>query len=139
MTPKELNPRPSFWLVAQCLNQLRHRHKFRAQSMNLLKRMNVKVYHLALSKYVKVKSTHDMPVQEQMGDGGTAPTYSQSGTSRRWVMSTMLRPLCHRERPHTHLTREGVRLGAGLDGTENFNQAEFDPRTVKPAASCYNG
>ena len=78
-----------------------------------------------------------MSVQEQMGDGVTAPTYSQSGTSERWVMSTMLRPLCHREEPDTPLTRERVRFGADLDSTEKLTQAEFEPRTVQPEASCY--
>ena len=47
----------TFWLVAQCLNQLRHRHKFRAHSMTLLKRMRVKVYDLAFSNHVRVKVT----------------------------------------------------------------------------------
>ena len=49
----------------------------------------------------------------------------------------MLRPLCRRERPYTPLKRERVPLGAGLDGTENLTQAEFGPRTVQSAASCY--
>jgi len=52
-------------------------------------------------------------------------------------MSTMLRPLCHWKRPDTPLARDRVRLGAGLDCTENLTQAEFDPRTVELAASCY--
>jgi hypothetical protein len=33
-----------------------------------------------------------MPMEAQMGDGGTAPAHSQLGY-RRWLVSTMLRPL----------------------------------------------
>jgi len=33
-----------------------------------------------------------MPIEAQMGNGGTPPAHSHLGT-RRWVVSTMLRPL----------------------------------------------
>ena len=36
-----------------------------------------------------------MPVLAQRGAGGTAPTHSQTGTRRRLVFSTTLRPLYH--------------------------------------------
>jgi hypothetical protein len=45
-----------------------------------------------------------MPIQAQRGDGGIAPSHSQAGARRRWVVSATLRPLYPRERPCTHCT-----------------------------------
>jgi len=58
------------------------------------------------------------------------PWYSQPDTRRRWVVSTMLRPLCSQEIPGTHCTGGCVVLGADLA------PPGFDPRTVQPVASC---
>jgi hypothetical protein len=63
-------------------------------------------------------SPNDTPMQAQVGGEGIAPTHSQSGNRRRWVVSTTLRPLYPRERPGTHCIEGWMGLGAGLDGTE---------------------
>jgi hypothetical protein len=71
-----------------------------------------------------------VPTQAQREGGGIAPTHLQPGTRRRWVVSTMLRPLYPLERPSTHCTGDWV--GAGLDGTENLTPLGFDLQTVQP-------
>jgi len=38
----------------------------------------------------------------QKASGGIALNHSQTGTGRRWVVSTTLRPLYPRQRPGTH-------------------------------------
>lgn len=40
-----------------------------------------------------LRSHHDIPVQNQRGDGGVDPTHSQPGAREGWVASTRLRTL----------------------------------------------
>ena len=48
------------------------------------------------------RSAYDMPMLVQKAGGGIALNHSQTGTGRRWVVSTTLRPLYPRERPSAH-------------------------------------
>jgi hypothetical protein len=51
--------------------------------------------------------------------GGIGSTHSQPST-RRWVVSTTLRPIYPRKRPVRHCTGDWVGFGASLDDTENL-------------------
>ena len=72
-----------------------------------------------------------MPMQAQRRCRGIAPTHSQSGTRKRWVVSATLRPL------YPRCTGGWVGLGASLGGTENLTPPGFGPCTAHPTASCY--
>jgi hypothetical protein len=61
-----------------------------------------------------------MPTQAQRGGGGIALTHSQSGSRRRWVVSTTLRPLYSRKRPGIHCKGGWMDLGARQDATETL-------------------
>jgi hypothetical protein len=61
-----------------------------------------------------------MPVQELREGSGVAPTHSQPGAKWRWVVSTALRPLNLRKRPH-NLYIVGLWVsGPFWTGTENL-------------------
>lgn len=64
-------------------------------------------------------SPHDMPRQAQKGEGSIAPAHSQPDT-RRWAVSTMLRPLYPQETPGTHCMGDLAGPGASLYGTEDL-------------------
>ena len=59
-------------------------------------------------------------MQAQIGGGSIAPTHSQSGSRRRWVVSTTLRLLYSEERPGIHCNGGWVDLGAGQDATDTL-------------------
>ena len=84
------------------------------------------------------RSPHDMPMQAQRGGGCIAPTHSQHGTRRRWVVNTTLRPLYPQQRLGTLCTGGWVGLGADLDGTENLASTDFNPRTFQHVAGRYS-
>jgi hypothetical protein len=69
------------------------------------------IYLYISNTVVKVKVT----IWYTYASGCIAPTHSQPGTGRRWVVITTLRPLypSPRERPGTHCTGGWVGLGAG--------------------------
>ena len=90
---------------------------------------------LLLDLMYQSRSPRDMSVQAPRGGGGTAPTHSQPGNRRRWVISMTLRPLYPREEPGTHCRGGWVGLGAGLGGMENLTPPGFDAWTVQPIAS----
>ena len=69
-----------------------------------------------------------MPVSAQRGGGGIAPTLSQLGTRRRWVVSTTLRPLTL-----------GSASGLVWTARKISPLPGFDPRTVQSIASRYSG
>ena len=74
-------------------------------------------------------------MQAQTGGGANAPSHSQPGTRRRWVVTTMLRPIYPWERLGTHCTGGWVGLGASLDGHEKSRPPPgFGPGTVRPVA-----
>jgi hypothetical protein len=73
-----------------------------------------------------------MSQQAQRGDGGIAPTHSQPGTGRRWVVSTTPRPLYPRERSGIHFTEGSVGFGTVRKVSLPTG---IDPRTVYPVAS----
>jgi hypothetical protein len=77
-----------------------------------------------------------MPMQAQRGGGGIAPTHSQPGTRRSWVISTVPWPLNPQDSPSTHCT--GVWVGTSLDGMENLTTLGFDPQISQPIASGCN-
>ena len=60
-----------------------------------------------------------MPLQEQRTCGGVTQPIPEPGT-RRWVESTMLRPLYPQEVDATDCTVGWVGLVANLEGTENL-------------------
>ena len=60
------------------------------------------------------KLSHYISGEVQRGDQGIAPTPSQSGVRRKWVVSTRLRPLYSRKRPYIYGTGGWVGGRAGL-------------------------
>jgi hypothetical protein len=62
-----------------------------------------------------------MPVQGHREGPGIAPTHSQPGARRRYVVSTTLWTLCSKERDSTHCTGGWVGLEAGLDVIGNLD------------------
>jgi hypothetical protein len=56
-----------------------------------------------------------MLVQAQIGGGCRASAHTQPGTRGRWVVITMLRPLCLWEGLGTHCTEVWMSVGVGLD------------------------
>jgi hypothetical protein len=75
-----------------------------------------------------------MPMETRRRDMFIAPAYSQPAT-RRWVVSTTLRPLYLRQRPGVLRTGGWVGFGAGLDDKVNLPPAWLKPRNVQPVAS----
>jgi hypothetical protein len=63
---------------------------------------------------------HDMSMQAHMGGGAITLTHLQPVTTRKWVVSTTLRPLYPWERPGIHCKGGWVSFGVRLDGTENL-------------------
>ena len=61
-----------------------------------------------------------MTGQARRGGGGRAPTHSQPGARKRWVVSRTLRPLYPQEKLGTHCTGGWMGLGNGLAGTKNL-------------------
>jgi len=53
-------------------------------------------------------------MQKQKQGGGIAPPHSQAGNSKRWLVSTTLRQLCHGERRGTQFTGAWAGLATGL-------------------------
>ena len=80
-------------------------------------------------------SPNDVPVEVERGGGGIAPTHSQPGTRRRWVVSTTFRRLYLRERPSTRCTRGWLGFGAGLDSTVNLDRGSIPGLPVR-AGHC---
>jgi hypothetical protein len=89
-------------------------------------------YHVKIDLEINLKSSHDMPMQATRRGGSIAPTHSQPGTKKKWVVR--FQPLNLRERTGAICTGGWVDLGAGLDGTEISLAPGFDPRTVPPQA-----
>jgi hypothetical protein len=82
------------------------------------------------------KSPHDMPRQAQKGEGSIAPAHSQPDT-RRWAVSTMLRPLYPCERPGTHSTGGCVASGPIWMAQKILPSPGFNPKTVLPIVNRY--
>jgi hypothetical protein len=61
------------------------------------------------------------PAQAEMGGGCVTATHAQPYT-KRWLVSTTLRPLYLRGRPGTHYTGGWVDVENGLAGTENLGR-----------------
>ena len=62
--------------------------------------------------------------------GGVAP-------DQRWVVSTTLQPLYHRERAGTHRKEGCVGLGQVWTARKISPSSEFDPRTLRSIESLY--
>ena len=66
---------------------------------------------------LKLISRNDMPKQVLRESGSNGSIHSQP-SSRKWLVSTTLRPLYPRERPSTHCTGGWMGLEAVLGDTE---------------------
>ena len=74
---------------------------------------------------IRLRSPHIMPMQAQRGGGDMAPTHSQPGIVRRWVMSTVPWLLNPQDSPSTHCTGDWV--GTSLEGTEDLTTLGLFP------------
>jgi len=72
-----------------------------------------------------------MPVQTQIGGGGTAPR--NLGATRGRVDSTAFLTLYSQERPSAVCAEGQMGLGIGVDGHENtLPKPGFDPQSFQP-------
>jgi len=94
---------------------------------------------LAIISNQQKKSPHDVLAHAQgVWEGeGIAPTQSQAGTKRRYVVSTTLRPLHIWQRSSTKCTGGWMGFETCLDNIENFVPLAFDPRYFQTLRNLY--
>jgi hypothetical protein len=71
-----------------------------------------------------------MPIQAQREGGGTAPTHSQPGNRKKFVVSTTLHPLYSRRKRVPAVQETGWASGPVLRVWEIPPPPEFDPRRI---------
>jgi len=84
-----------------------------------------------------------MPVQAQRVGGVIAPTLSQSGARRKWMVSTMFQQLYYRKRPGT-IVQEArnastlVRMGQKISSHWDLIPQTSSPQQVTVLTTLYH-
>jgi hypothetical protein len=85
-------------------------------------------YDIKIDLEINLKSSYDMATQATRRDGSIAPTHSQPGTRRKWVVG--FSRFTHVKETVRFVQKASGTRGAGLDGTETLTPGPSRPRRV---------